>query len=191
MKNNLSSIYAPYVIVAILLTIVAVLYILLGGQLNELKWNENPGGIAGELLIKITIIAALLDQVIFLIFPENYQVLNKAYLTIKDCNRKMELESFDRSELIKEMKKAEKKIVEENKKRLRKVQLVAFGVALFLSVSGVRILNEFIEISDSSIWGINLLSIFDVISTAALLSGGTSAVEMFFQIIRKNLKTRS
>ncbi len=191
MKKNPNSITMLYVIVAIILTTAVIIYISMGGRLNDLQWNENPGEIAGELLIKVTIIAALLDQILFLVFPDNSDVLNKAYSKIKACKREKDLDSVDNSEVFRKMRKAEMKITEENKKRLRIVQLAAFGIALFLSISGVRILSEFIELNNSSMNDNKFFLTFDVISTAALLSGGTSAVEMFFQIIRKNIRTRS
>lgn len=91
----------------------------------------------------------------------------------------------------KNLEAAQVQLAEIKEDRRKSIRYIAFLVGLILAISGVRVLTNFIDYSGENSglieWQQWSLTICDIIFTASLLSGGTSGVNRFFDLIRSQL----
>lgn len=180
------------------------------GNLEKLTWVKDPFETLGQLVVKLIVVGALLDQLISVFFPENSdnQIKRKTLETILKIN-KTDKSAYE-NELLRErlilteaspidlpskIKKAQEKINEVeaeistlNVNRVGYVRRVAFAIGLVLAITGITVLTDFITnipLDESDLnFNHKLIYYLDIVLTAALISGGTSGIEQFFRILK-------
>lgn len=183
------------------------------GVMPELEWTDKPLDILGGLFAKLLIVGALLDQFIALFFPQepaSVQQRQAAIINLTHIKEKQEVvkkEIFDaklnfdkENHLMDDLNKlnsrlskyiSNKEIVaneieEIDSKRSKRVRMIAFGAGLILAITGITTLTDFIIMPNDSAMLLNhkILSYYDIIFTAAILSGGTSGIHQLFKVVK-------
>jgi len=180
------------------------------GNLVKLTWVKDPFETLGQLVVKLIVVGALLDQLISVFFPENSenQLKRKTLETILKTNKANK--SFYENELLRErliltevsevelpskiknaqemVNEVEAEISTLNANRTGYVRRVAFAFGLVLAITGITVLTDFItnipSIESNLNFNHKLIYYLDIILTAALISGGTSGIEKFFRILK-------
>lgn len=183
------------------------------GVMPELEWTDKPLDILGGLFAKLLIVGALLDQFIALFFPqkpssveqrqaaviklayikEKQEVINKQLFDAKlnfekDPSPMVDLNTLNSklSSYITSKEVAANEIERIDSGRSKRVRMIAFGVGLILAITGITTLTDFIIMPDDSNLLLNhkILSYYDIIFTAAILSGGTSGIHQLSKVVR-------
>ncbi|MBA6154758.1 hypothetical protein [Gelidibacter maritimus] len=197
----------------LLILIVVTIVFILGykGVMPELLWTDKPLDVLGGLFAKLLIVGALLDQFIALFFPpepstvelrqaaeirmthlKEEQEMVKKQLFYAKLNKEqdptidlMKINS-NLSESIKSKEVAANEIERIDGERSKRVRMIAFGVGLILAITGITTLTDFIIMPEDSNMLLNhkILSYYDIIFTAAILSGGTSGIHQLSKVVR-------
>lgn len=183
------------------------------GVMPELEWTDKPLDILGGLFAKLLIVGALLDQFIALFFPqepssveqrkaaviklahikEKQEVVNKQLFDAKLNFDKEPRPLYDLNTLNSNLSSyiTSKEVVANEIERIdsgqsKRVRMIAFGLGLILAITGITTLTDFIIMPNDSNMLLNhkILSYYDIVFTAAILSGGTSGIHQLSKVVK-------
>ena len=184
------------------------------GVMPEIEWTDKPIDVLSGVFAKLLIVGALLDQFIALFFPqepsskeerqvaltslaqakEKQEVLNKQLFETKLNSAKDNKPMDDLNSKINTIitsKEVPTNVIERiDSERSKRVRMIAFGVGLILAITGITTLTDFIIMPNESNMLLNhkILSYYDIVFTAAILSGGTSGIHQLSRIFKDNWK---
>lgn len=202
----------------ILLAITAVFVLGYKGVMPDIEWTDKPLDILTGLFAKLLIVGALLDQFIALFFPQESLTVDKRQEAIikldhiKEKQESVKKEIFDvklnydkgshqmsslnnlnstLSTYITSKELVANEIEKIDSERSKRIRMIAFGIGLILAITGITTLTDFIIMPNDSAMLLNhkILSYYDIIFTAALLSGGTSGIHQLFKVFKDSLKS--
>lgn len=183
---------------------------------ETLEFTNTPYVAIGKVVLKLVVIGALLDQFISVFFPEKEENKVKRSLAQISLKHNKEQQKRRREEIfqmklnssgdflyekeinddskIKQsthlIQTAELELLKLNTERTGFIRIVAFTFSLVLAVSGITIIRDFLINPNIESINIKIIYFLDIILSAALISGGTSGINQFFNIVKNSLKNQ-